>query len=206
MNFEVLKGINGNVQELFTLYKNLLDDWKSYLIKVRQKDPQAHFSAIMENNTILNFTKYIRDDMKSFLMSIQASHLNPRTDSFPIWKDIAHRVFKCNEKDAFVSDRGIYDKLIMTCTMRRNLLKKASFYHEEGCDLFHPTLTTKGFCYTFNGNTPHETWKTAEIINVFNDLFPAPHSREQFTGPVKEQGDIFLHITKLNGNDKVCYS
>merc|ERR1711884_85924 len=77
MNFEVLKGLDGNPQEMFTLYKNLVDDWKSYLIKVRQKDPQAHFSAIMQNNTILNFTNYIRDDMKSFLMSIQASHLNP---------------------------------------------------------------------------------------------------------------------------------
>ena len=198
MNFEALKGINDNPQEMFTLYKNILDDWKNYLIKVRQKDPQAHFSAIMENNTILNFTKYIRDDMKSFLMSIQASHLNPRTDSSPIWKNIAHRVFKSNNKDAFVSDRGIYDKLIMTCSMRRNLLTKTNFYHEEGCDLFHPTLTTKGFCYTFNGNTPYKIWKTAEIINVFNDLFPAHHSNEQFYGPVKEQGDIFLHITKLN--------
>ena len=71
-------------------------------------------------------------------------------------------------------------------------MKKTSFYSEEGCDLFHPTLTTKGFCYTFNGNTPYETWKTAEIINVFNDLFPAHHSNEQFYGPVKEQGDIFF--------------
>ena len=192
MNFEVLKGINGNVQELFTLYQNLLDDWKSYLIKVRQKDPQAHFSAIMENNTILNFTKYIRDDMKSFLMSIHASHLNPRADSSPILKDIAHRLFKNNHKHTFVSDRGIYDKLIMTCTMRLNLLKKTSFYHEEGCDLFHPTLTSKGFCYTFNGNTPYKTWKSAEIINVFNDLFPADHSDEHFYGPVKEQGEIFF--------------
>merc|ERR1712020_869934 len=94
MNFEVLKRLNGNPQEMFTLYKNILDDWKSYLIKVRRKDPQAHFSAIMENNTILNFTKYIRDDMKSFLMSIQASHLNPIKDSSSIWKDIAHRIFK----------------------------------------------------------------------------------------------------------------
>ena len=33
MNFEVLKGIKGNPQQFFTLYKNLLDDWKSYLIK-----------------------------------------------------------------------------------------------------------------------------------------------------------------------------
>ena len=192
MNFEVLKGITGNAQELFTIYKNLLYDWKSYLIKIRQKDPQAHFSAIMENNAILNFTKYIRDDIKSFLMSIKASHLNPRTDSSTIWKDIAHRVFKNNHKDAFVSDRGIYDKLIMTCTMRINLLKRTNFYHEEGCDLFHPTLTTKGFCYTFNGNTPYKTWKSAEIINVFNDLFPADHLDEHFYGPVKEQGEYFL--------------
>ena len=171
----------------------MLDDWKSYLIKVRQKDPQAHFSAIMQNNTILNFTNYIRDDMKSFLLSIQASHLNPRTDSSPIWKNIAHRVFKSNNNDAFVSDRGIYDKLIMTCTLRRNLLKKTSFGHEEGCDLFLPTLTTKGFCYTFNGQTASETWKTKEIIDVFNDLFPSHHSAEHFYGAGSEEGD-FLYL------------
>ena len=192
MNFEVLKGLNGNPQELFTLYKNIIDDWKSYLIKVRRKDPQAHFSAIMENNTILNFTDYIRDDLKSFLMSIQASHLNPTKDSSPIWKDIAQRIFKSNNEDAFVSDRGLYDKLIMTCTLRRNLLKKTSFDHEEGCDLFHPTLTTKGFCYTFNGQTASETWKTKEIITVFNDLFPVlHHSDEHFYGAGNEEGDVF---------------
>ena len=47
MNFEILKGLDSNPQEMFKLYKNLLDDWRSYLIKVHQKDPQAHFSAIM---------------------------------------------------------------------------------------------------------------------------------------------------------------
>ena len=89
MNFEVFKGLDGNTQEMFTQYKNLLNDWKSYLIKVRLKDTQAHFSPIMKNNNILNFTKYIRDDVKSFLISIQASHLNPTKDSSPIWKEIA---------------------------------------------------------------------------------------------------------------------
>ena len=198
MNFEVLKGITGNAQELFTIYKNLLYDWKSYLIKIRQKDPQAHFSAIMENNTILNFTNYIRDDMKSFLMSIQASHLNPTKDSSPIWKDIAQRIFRSQNEDAFVSDRGLFDKLIMTCTFRRNLLKKTSFDHEEGCDLFLPTLTTKGFCYTFNGQTASETWKTKEIIDVFKNVFPSHHSDEYFYGAGNEQGDICSLMSKLN--------
>ena len=198
MNFEVLKGLNGNPKELFTLYKNILDDWKSYSIKVQQKDPQVQFSAIMENNTILNFTNYIRHDMKSFLMSVRASHLNPTKESFPIWKDIAQRIFESQNEDAFVSDRGFFDKLIMTCTLRRNLLTKTSFDHEEGCDLFHPTLTTKGFCYTFNGQTPSETWKTKEIINVFNDLFPAHHSAEHFYGAGNEEGDVFKSFL-ING-------
>ena len=192
MNFEVLKGLNDNPRKMFTLYKNLLDDWKNYLVKVQRKDPQAHFSTIMENNTILNFTNYIRDNMKSFLMSVQASHLNPRKDSSVIWKDIAQRIFESQNEDAFVSDRGLYDKLIMTCTLRRNLLKKASFNHKEGCDLFHPTLTTKGFCYTFNGQTPYETWKNKEIIDVFNDLFPSHHSAEHFYGAGNEEGDVFF--------------
>ena len=190
VNFEVLKGLDGNPQEMFTLYKKLLDDWKSYLIKVRQKDPHAHFSAIMQNNPILNFTDYIKDDMKSFMMSIQASYLNPRKDSPVIWRDIAQRIFKSKNDDAFVSDRGVYDKLIMTCALRKNLLKKTSVDHKEGCDLFHPTLTTKGFCYTFNGQTPSETWKTKEIIDVFNDLFPSSHSDEHFYGAGKEEGNI----------------
>ena len=198
MNFEVLKGLDSNPKELFTLYKNLLDDWKNYLIKVRRKDPQAHFSAIMENTTILNFTNYIRDDMKSFLMSIQASHLNPTKDSSAIWRDIAQRIFKSINHDDFVSDRGLYDKLIMTCTLRRNLLKKTSFDHEEGCDLFLPTLTTKGFWYTFNGQTPSETWKTKEIIDAFNDLFPTHYSAEHFYGAGNEEGDVFLPISIFN--------
>ena len=183
---------------MFVQYKNMLDDWEEYLIKVYLKDPNAYFTAAMANNTILNFTNYIEDDMKTFLLAVHGSQLSPTNLSLPIWKDTAQKLFK-NKFDSNVeSNRGPYDKLIMDCALRKNLLKKAYFDSTQvGCDLFLPTLTTNGLCYTFNGKATSEIWDKSEVVETFQQLFPMKHTNEYFAGAGIFQGKFNQNLLTI---------
>ena len=79
---------------------------------------------------ILNLIKFIKQDMKTFLIAIHGSVLNPAKKSLPIWRETAKLVFKNLENHKVVSENGMYDKLIMECAFRRNLLKRGDFDNE----------------------------------------------------------------------------
>ena len=191
INFAILKHSNGSLYAMFKDYKELIEDWKNYLTGIYKDDPQAKFTPAMESNKFFDFTKHIRADMKTFLISIHGAHLGLTNTSLPIWSNVAEKLFNRRiENKNDVLDKGLYDQLIMNCALRKNLLNRRKFDNEEmGCDIFLPTLTTKGFCQTFNGQTPSDTWMESEITTEFQKLFPTAHPNEYFLGGGISEGD-----------------
>ena len=197
INFETLQATDESFYNVFAEYKNLLESWENYLVKIYHNYPDASFTTSMESNKFFNFTKHIRTDFKTFLIAIHGSHLSPAKNTTPVWRDTAQKVFQSMENKDHVLKNGLYDKLIMRCTLRKDLLKRNYFYEGDGgggCDLFLPTLTSKGFCYSFNGQTAIDTWIPHEVVSEFQNLFPLHHSDEYFygAGPTEGSNEYFL--------------
>ena len=95
--------------------------------------------------------------------------------TLPIWAQTAKLAFSHTKEEKFVERRGVYDKSIIDCSFREDLRKKKDLDDNGGCEGFHPSLTTNGLCYTFNGKKPSDLWKSSEMITTFTNLFP-PHS------------------------------
>ena len=167
---------------------------------VIQNDPSPIFSPLMKKNEFFDFTKHIKKDFKTFLIAIHGSQLSPSKNSSSIWRDTAYSMFKNMKDDRVIAETGLFDKLIADCTFQRNLLRMTSFENKNGgCDeSFHPTLTTRGFCQTFNGQTGSETWRESNITNEFQKLFPMKHSDRMFYGAGDTEGDkLFLNFKSL---------
>ena len=108
----------------------------------------------------------------------------------PIWKETAEKSFKLINTDDIVKRRGTYDKIIIDCTFREDLRRKGNPDPDGGCDGFHPSLTTNGMCYTFNGKRTSDIWQSSEMITAFSNLFPS-HSvnNNTFGGSRTVQGN-----------------
>ena len=183
INFEILKGIHDDPLLFFGQFKDLLTDWENYIYqKLYQQDPHANFTASMKNSPFLNFTKYIREDPKTFLTAVHGSFLSPKKEIFPTWKNAAQTLF---QNDESVSNNVFNDKLILECTFRKDLMSMNHLDGEGGCDFFLPTLTSNGLCHTFNGKATDEIWNNAMIMDAFKELFPEKHLIEHF----QEGGD-----------------
>ena len=158
---------------------------------VIQKDPHPIFTPLMKKNEFFDFTKHIKKDLKTFLIAIHGSQLSPAKKPSSIWRDTAHAIFKNKKNDRFINENGLYDKLIADCTFQRNLLRMTSFENKNGgCEeSFHPSLTTRGFCQTFNGQTGSETWRKSNITNEFHKLFPKEHANRIFDGAGDTEGN-----------------
>jgi hypothetical protein len=191
INFEIQKSNQNSVDYLFTEYKNLHNDWTDYMMRTYKKDGKAIFTQTMAGNKLSDFTRHIKSDMKTFLIAIHASFLNPSKIVHPIWRTVAQEVFRDKKDYNEVLSRGTYDQLIMKCGLRKNLLNENMDVDiEGGCELFLPTLTSNGFCHTFNGQTPFETWRKAEMIKAFQQVFPTEHLSEMFQGAGASEGKI----------------
>ena len=70
VNFALHNSLNGNLSQVFFQHKNLLEDWKHHMESLYDADSAGTFTYRMQNNEILNFTKYIKEDMKTFLLSL----------------------------------------------------------------------------------------------------------------------------------------
>ena len=98
-------------------------------------------------------------------------------------------IFNNTREENFVSRRGIFDKVIIDCAFREDLKKKKVPDLAGGCDGFQPSLTTGGFCYTFNGKESSSLWKSSEMINTFSNVFPSHLKRNRkFGGSRTVQG------------------
>ena len=111
----------------------------------------------------------------------------------PIWKQTAEKSFNLINDDDVVKRRGLYDKMIIDCTFREDLSRKGSPDPDGGCDGFHPSLTTNGMCYTFNGKNMSDLWKSSKLITTFSNLFPMNFdSKNTFGGSRTVQGKFKL--------------
>ena len=105
----------------------------------------------------------------------------------PVWNMTANKIFSLVEDEQFVQTKGLYDKLIIDCAFREDISLKRQ--PGNSCKGFHPTLTTNGMCYTFNGKPTSELWQPSKMINSFSTLFPLhPTNNKTFGGPRTAQG------------------
>ena len=74
LNFAILKsqrdGIEPNISDVFTKFKKLKEDWRNYMLRIDSSDYEDYWTEDMENNEYLNFTRFIKDDYKTFLTAI----------------------------------------------------------------------------------------------------------------------------------------
>ena len=108
----------------------------------------------------------------------------------PIWKQTAKKSFNLINDDDVVKRRGLYDKIIIDCAFREDLRRKGSPDPDGGCDRFHPSLTTNGMCYTFNGKRTSDVWQSSQMITTFSSLFPShSNNNNTFGGSRTVQGN-----------------
>ena len=115
-------------------------------------------------------------------MLLSGSFHTASKTSLPIWATIAKLVFNDTKDEQFVEKRGLYDKSIIDCAFREELLKRKLPDVYGGCEDFYPSLTTNGMCYTFNGRSASEVWKSSEIVTTFDNLFESQSKSEKIFG------------------------
>ena len=158
------------------------------------KDSSARFSPEMENNYLFDFTNYIKEDMKTFLIAHHGSVLMASKEKMQIWGQIADESFNQTKSKRGTSKVRMYDKLVMHYAFKQNILTKQQDDYDEGSELFTPTLTTNGLCYSFNSEKYSGVWKESEVTNTFNELFPYKNSAEFFQGAAVTDGEILIQV------------
>ena len=72
INFAIHNSPRGNLTSIFFFYKTVLDDWKHHMESLHADiDPNYTFTYKMANNEFLNFTKFIKEDMRTFLLAVE---------------------------------------------------------------------------------------------------------------------------------------
>ena len=108
--------------------------------------------------------------------------------TLPIWAHTAKLTFNHTKEEKSVQNIGVYDKSIIDCAFREDLRKKKIPDAIGGCKGFHPSLTTNGMCYTFNGKNTSELWKSSEIMTTFSSLLSSHSVNKTFGGSRTWQG------------------
>ena len=197
VNSAVWNEKNVTLPFLFNNYKILIEHWKNYMEKiVMKKESQAIFTAEMKNE-FFNFTHHIRADPKPFLIAIHGSFLTALKQTLPIWDQVANVSFNQRSNPDYSLAKGHYDKLIMKYAFGQDIFKKPHFDHDAKNESFNPTLTTNGFCYSFNGYSNSDLWKPSEVTDAFHELFPQTIKQEVFQGGQPKDGECLvghLHI------------
>ena len=72
INFALHNSNSRNLTDFFFLYKTLLDDWKDHMESLYDPDsnPSDTFTDLMAHNEVMNFTKFIKEDIRSFLTAV----------------------------------------------------------------------------------------------------------------------------------------
>ena len=71
INFAIHNSPKGNITNIFFFYKTVLDDWKHHMESLHaDTDPNDTFTYQMAHNEFMNFTKFIKEDMRTFLLSV----------------------------------------------------------------------------------------------------------------------------------------
>ena len=193
VNFSIRDEMNVSLPFAFRNYKLLIDHWKSFMQKLYMKDSSARLSPEMQNNYLFNFTKYIKEDMKTFLITLHGSFLTASKETMPTWEQVADESFNQTRDELHSSKVGTYDKLVMQYAFKQDILRKPYDYH-GGSKLFTPTLTTNGLCYSFNAQNYSAVWRVSNITNAFTNLFPHNNSAEFFQGAAITDGKFLIQV------------
>ena len=71
INFAIHNSTRGNKTNIFFFYKTVLDDWKHHMESLHaDTDPNDTFTYQMAHNKFMNFTKFIKEDMRTFLLAV----------------------------------------------------------------------------------------------------------------------------------------
>ena len=71
INFAIHNSPSANISKTFYYYKTVLDEWKHHMESLHDDtDPNDTFTYKMEHNEFMNFTKFIKEDMKTFLLAV----------------------------------------------------------------------------------------------------------------------------------------
>ena len=77
MNFAIHNSPRKNLNKTFFFYKTVLDDWKHHMETLHDDiDPNDTFTHQMVHNEFLNFTKIIKEDMKTFLLAVAGKKIS----------------------------------------------------------------------------------------------------------------------------------
>ena len=171
--------------DLFYDCSGLVYQWGEYM-KDQESNP---FPPSEINNTFFNYTKYIEEDMTTFLESQAISSQNTNAS---YWSNIATKEFSETNSESYVEENGYYDRLIMDCVFKGPLAS-----HEpnlsKGCGDFYNKLTSNGLCQSFNGIEASQLWKEnerkSEILQTFSRVFSeSQQNTEQFRGIGHSEG------------------
>jgi hypothetical protein len=189
VNFAIRDEVNVSLPITFEKYKLLIDHWKSYM-----NDSSARFSPEMKYSYLFDFTKYIKKDMKTFLIALHGSFLTASREAVPTWRQVADESFNQTRSEHRSGKVDLYDKLVMQYAFKQNIYTKQQQDYDGGSELFTPTLTTNGMCYSFNGQNSSGVWKAAKVTNTFAELFPQKNSIEYFQGAQVTDGEFLVKV------------
>ena len=151
-------------------------------------EPMMH--TIPNEINPFNFTQHIVDDFSTFLKVYAGSYHTALRDSSGLWNETAKKVFGQTLDEKLIKKNGLYDKLIMDCSFKEKLIKKAGTDVDVtgGCDDFYQTLTSNGLCQSFNGLNASSTWRNSSVVHAFDKTFHTRHSGYKFGGTGSNEG------------------
>ena len=193
LNFAIYNKYKNSTERAlaFSQYKMLMGLWKLYLENVNEYRNQSSSPyPPCEASNPFNFTQHIQEDFSTFWKVYAGSFPTALKDSSNVWGETAGKVFGQALNQSSVEEIGLYDKLIMDCSFKERLMKKAGTDADlsGGCKYFDHTLTSNGLCYSFNGLAPSSTWRPSNVIQAFNETFNTKHGSEKFGGAGSNQG------------------
>ena len=193
LNFAIYNKFKTSTErmEAFSQYKRLIGLWQLYLENVNEhgNESSSNFPPCLEDNPF-NFTQYIKKDFSTFLKVYEGSYPTALTKSSDVWSETAKDIFDQTLKPSLIEKIGLYDKVIMDCSFKEKLMKRASAATtlSGGCKYFERTLTSNGFCYSFNGLGPSNIWRNSTVVQAFDETFSTTYSSYDFGGTGSNEG------------------
>ena len=187
MNFAIRQKSTNNMPEIFKSYKTMLTNWENYMMEVYRNNFLTTSKPEMKVNPFLSFTNHIKEDFATFLVAIHGSFLSASGETLPIWRKVANDLFGTKNVLKRPSSKALYDNLIMQCGFKEDILKQEKVGR---CQLFEPSLTTNGLCYSFNGETTSNTWISTEVTNSMSKLFHKRNAMNVFERAGINEGKI----------------
>ena len=174
-------------------------EWMKYI-----KDTSDKFPLDVLNHTCFNFTQHIVDDFSTFLMVLKESYLDGGGSSlFPI-SDIAKQVLEpVYSNEEYEAHMRPYDKLFLKCSHGKMYEHTENDGNVPSCDLFSPSLTSQGLCYSFNSaRKSSDHINIAPVLESFENTFEEQpvldNLKDRFKGVGPTQGNLnFFHLSQI---------